>query len=68
MKVPTMEEIKKALLIPEVQSTRNKSWVRGDLVTPAQKLVKDKIKININREVQEQLKNKTMRKKTKWDI
>lgn len=68
MTVPTMEEILEALKIPEVAPSNRRVYVRGDIITPAQKLVKDRIKININKDVLDQLKNKSMRKKTKWDI
>ncbi|HAB36820.1 MAG TPA: hypothetical protein DCE52_02245 [Rhodobacteraceae bacterium] len=68
MKVPTIEEIKQTLCIPEIQLTRNRGRIRGDIITPAQRLVKDRIKIKINKDVQEQLDNRTIRKKSKWDV
>jgi hypothetical protein len=68
MAVPSRETIIATLRIPEVTAAPHRVHVRTDIITPAQKAVKDKLKAQLNDHIQKHLMAKAIRKRGKWDV
>ncbi len=67
MAVPSREDIIAALRIPEVTPSRHRVHIRTDVITPAQKAVKDRLKRSWAASLEDQLRRKAGVKRSKWD-
>lgn len=67
MAVPSREAIIAALRIPEVTAAPHRVHVRTDIITPAQKAVKDRLKRSWAAGLEDQLRRKAGAKRSKWD-
>ena len=67
MGVPSREDIIAALRLPEVAPAKHKVHTRTDVITPAQKAVKDRLKRSWAARLEDQLRRKASVKRTKWD-
>jgi hypothetical protein len=68
MAVPSREAIIAALRIPEVTAAPHRVHVRTDIITPAQKAVKDRLKRSWAAGLEDQLRRKANVKRAKWDV
>lgn len=67
MGVPSREDIIAALRLPEVAPAKHRVHVRTDVITPAQKAVKDRLKRSWAANLEDQLRRKAGVKRSKWD-
>ncbi len=67
MGVPSREDIIAALRLPEVAPAKHRVHVRTDVITPAQKAVKDRLKRSWAASLEDQLRRKASVKRSKWD-
>ena len=67
MGVPSREDIIAALRLPEVAPAKHRVHVRTDVITPAQKAVKDRLKRSWAASLEDQLRKKAGAKRSKWD-
>ena len=67
MGVPSREDIIAALRLPEVAPAKHRVYVRTDVITPAQKAVKDRLKRSWAASLEDQLRKKAGAKRSKWD-
>jgi len=65
--VPSREDIIAALRLPEVAPAKHRVHVRTDVITPAQKSVKDRLKRSWAAGLEDQLRRKAGAKRSKWD-
>jgi hypothetical protein len=65
--VPSREDIIAALRLPEVAPAKHRVHVRTDVITPAQKAVKDRLKRSWAASLEDQLRRKAGVKRSKWD-
>ena len=68
MAVPSREDIIAALRVPEVSAAPHRVHVRTDIITPAQRAVKDRLKSQLADHVKKHLMAKSIRKRGKWDV
>ncbi len=68
MGVPSREDIIAALRLPEVAPAKHRVHVRTDVITPAQKAVKDRLKRSWAASLEDQLRRKASVKRSKWDV
>ena len=68
MGVPSREAIIAALRLPEVAPAKHRVHVRTDVITPAQKAVKDRLKRSWAASLEDQLRRKASVKRSKWDV
>ena len=68
MGVPSREDIIAALRLPEVAPAKHRVYVRTDVITPAQKAVKDRLKRSWAASLEDQLRRKASVKRSKWDV
>jgi hypothetical protein len=68
MAVPSREAILDNLRVLEVTPSRHRVHIRTDIITPAQKAVKDKLKAQLNDHIQKHLMAKAIKKRGKWDV
>ncbi len=68
MGVPSREDIIAALRLPEVAPAKHRVHVRTDVITPAQKSVKDRLKRSWAASLEDQLRRKASVKRSKWDV
>ena len=68
MGVPSREDIIAALRLPEVAPAKHRVHVRTDIITPAQKAVKDRLKRSWAANLEDQLRRKASVKRSKWDV
>ena len=68
MGVPSREDIIAALRLPEVAPAKHRVLVRTDIITPAQKAVKDRLKRSWAASLEDQLRRKASVKRSKWDV
>ena len=68
MGVPSKEDIIAALRLPEVAPAKHRVHVRTDVITPAQKAVKDRLKRSWAASLEDQLRRKASVKRSKWDV
>ena len=68
MGVPSREDIIAALRLPEVAPAKHRVHVRTDVITPAQKAVKDRLKRSWAANLEDQLRKKASVKRSKWDV
>lgn len=68
MGVPSREDIIAALRLPEVAPAKHRVHVRTDVITPAQKAVKDRLKRSWAANLEDQLRRKASVKRSKWDV
>ena len=68
MGVPSREDIIAALRLPEVAPAKHRVHVRTDVITPAQKAVKDRLKRSWAVSLEDQLRRKASVKRSKWDV
>ena len=68
MGVPSKEDIAAALRVPEVAPARHRVHIRTDVITPAQRAVKDQWKSNLSIALEQRLRRKASVKRTKWDV
>lgn len=68
MGVPSREDIIAALRLPEVAPAKHRVHVRKDVITPAQKAVKDRLKRSWAASLEDQLRRKASVKRSKWDV
>jgi len=66
--VPSREDIIAALRLPEVAPAKHRVQVRTDIITPAQKAVKDRLKRSWAASLEDQLRRKASVKRSKWDV
>jgi hypothetical protein len=66
--VPSREDIIAALRLPEVAPAKHRVHVRTDVITPAQKAVKDRLKRSWAASLEDQLRRKASVKRSKWDV
>jgi len=66
--VPSREDIIAALRLPEVAPAKHRVYVRTDVITPAQKAVKDRLKRSWAASLEDQLRRKASVKRSKWDV
>lgn len=67
MAVPSREDIIAALRVPEVNAAPHRVHVRTDVITPAQKAVKDRLKRSWAASLEDELRKKAGVKRSKWD-
>ena len=53
--------------LPEVAPAKHRVYVRTDVITPAQKAVKDRLKRSWAASLEDQLRKKAGAKRSKWD-
>ena len=68
MGVPSIEDIIAALRLPEVAPAKHRVHVRTDVITPAQKAVKDRLKRSWAASLKDQLRRKASVKRSKWNV
>jgi hypothetical protein len=68
MAVPSREAILDNLRVLEVTPSRHRVHIRTDVITPAQKAVKDRLKRSWAAGLEEQLRKKAGVKRAKWDV
>lgn len=68
MGVPSREDIIAALRLPEVAPAKHRVHVRTDVITPAQKAVKNRLKRSWAASLEDQLRRKASVKRSKWDV
>lgn len=68
MGVPSKEDIAAALRVPEVAPAKHRVHVRTDVITPAQKEVKNRLKRSWAISLEDQLRRKASIKRSKWDV
>lgn len=68
MSVPSRDEIIAALRVPEVNTAPHRVHVRTDIITPAQQAVKDRLKAQMNDHIQKYMMEKSIKKRSKWDV
>ena len=68
MGIPSREDIIAALRLPEVAPAKHRVHVRTDVITPAQKAVKDRLKRSWAANLEDQLRRKASVKRSKWDV
>jgi len=66
--VPSREDIIAALRLPEVAPAKHRVHVRTDVITPAQKAVKNRLKRSWAASLEDQLRRKASVKRSKWDV
>lgn len=70
MGVPSKAEIVAALKVPEVERVAPKSrgYIRGDVMTKAQRSQRDQWKSGLNLYVEKHINKKKMPRGGKWDV
>ncbi|HAW78969.1 MAG TPA: hypothetical protein DCX27_04155 [Balneola sp.] len=68
MAVPSKQQILDNLRVLEVAPSRHRVYIRKDIITPAQKAVKDRLKRSWAASLEDQLRRKANVKRSKWDV